>query len=101
MVIDPSFNKGGLNPSTTGSTKANSPAAAANVNTDAASSGTGESVHLSARAKIMAQLEAQVKQSPEVNEGKVEAVKTSLANGTYSVDSRSIAEKMIAQEFSH
>lgn len=57
-----------------------------------------DSVSFSPKAQAMSQLESRVMQSDDVDMAKVDAIRQSIAEGRYTVDSQSIAEKMLAQD---
>lgn len=57
-----------------------------------------DSVSLSSEAQSLARLEAALKDSPDIDHDKVERIKQALTEGRYSVDSHSIAEKMLDRE---
>jgi negative regulator of flagellin synthesis FlgM len=54
-----------------------------------------DSVSLSETARAMSSARASVSAAPAVREDKVAALKAAIANGTYSVDSRSLARSML------
>jgi negative regulator of flagellin synthesis FlgM len=53
-----------------------------------------DSVELSDAARAMTRASQAVANAPDVREDRVAAIKASLADGTYSVDSRALAQKM-------
>lgn len=55
-----------------------------------------DSVSLSGAGKAMSRLEAQVQSSPDVDQQKVAAIKTAIANGSYSPNPSAIADKMLS-----
>ncbi len=57
-----------------------------------------DSVSFSQKAQTMSQLENRVMQSDDVDMAKVDAIRQSIAEGRYTVDSQSIADKMLAQD---
>lgn len=103
MVIDPgnsNVNKSGTNAPSAHTAKAKSLAvpersAGQQPVTSAASR---DSVSLSSQAQTLARLENAMKDSPEADESKVERIKQALADGTYSVDSYSVAGKMLSRD---
>ena len=54
-----------------------------------------DSVSLSDAARAMSTARASVSSASDVREDKVAALKAAIANGTYSVDSRSLAQSMV------
>ena len=54
-----------------------------------------DSVSLSDTARAMASARASVSAAPDVREDKIAALKAAIANGTYSVDSKSLANSML------
>lgn len=67
----------------------------ANVSADAASANTQDAVSISDRASDLQALESQVKSLPEVDMGKVEAIRNRIDNGDYQIDSARLADKML------
>jgi negative regulator of flagellin synthesis FlgM len=59
---------------------------------------TADQVTLTTSARSLQKLSAAVTQAPVVNSAKVAEVKQALANGTYQIDSASIADKMLQFE---
>jgi len=70
------------------------------TDTDALASTTGsaDSVSLSNTAKNLAQLESELKGLPEVDMQRVEAIRSMLADGSYSIDLEKLAQKMLDLE---
>ncbi len=65
----------------------------------ASASQTGDHVTLTTSARSLQKLADAVAQAPAVDTAKVASVKQALANGTYQIDSSSIAGKML--QFEH
>ena len=59
--------------------------------------GPADKVDISGKSKEIADLMAAVNQVPDVRDVKVQAIKQSVEAGTYTVDPRKIAEKMISE----
>ncbi len=59
---------------------------------------TGDQVTLTASARSLQKLSDAIAQTPVVNSAKVSSIKQALANGTYQIDSASVADKMIQFE---
>lgn len=98
MVIDPNAGGVGRNRLSTGHSEG-SKAPERGKSGDIASAPTTtprDSVSLSGAGQAMNRLEAQVQSSPDVDQQKVAAIKTALANGSYSPDPAAIAEKMLS-----
>lgn len=97
MVIDPNAGGVGRNRLSTGHSEG-SKAPERSKSGDIASAPTTprDSVSLSGAGQAMHRLEAQVQSSPDVDQQKVAAIKTALANGSYSPDPSAIAEKMLS-----
>lgn len=58
----------------------------------------GDRVSLSDEARLLTVARAEASAAPEVRREEVDALKQSIADGTYTVDSRKIAMKLIAAE---
>jgi negative regulator of flagellin synthesis FlgM len=56
-----------------------------------------DQVHLSGKAKELAELKQVINQMPEIRTDKVEALKKAIQEGTYQVDSLKIAGKMLEE----
>jgi negative regulator of flagellin synthesis FlgM len=67
---------------------------------DTKSSGSSaeKSVQLSSQAQAIEKLEAKILSSEGVDKAKVEDIKQQIANGSYEMNSGSIADKILAQE---
>jgi len=59
---------------------------------------TGDHVTLTTSARSLQKLSDVIAQTPVVNTSKVSSIKQALANGTYQVDSASVADKLIQFE---
>ncbi len=62
----------------------------------AASPGS-DNISLSSQARLLQKASQVIAQTPEVRAEKVAAIKNAVQNGTYQVDSRQVANSMIAQ----
>ncbi|WP_110947961.1 flagellar biosynthesis anti-sigma factor FlgM [Pseudomonas bohemica] len=100
MVID--FSR--LNSSTTvGSTSRTATSAKETGKTDAAAavsssesvSGSGETVHLSSEAQQLQKITDSLRDQPVVNSSRVAELKQAVADGSYKVDSNSVANKLL------
>lgn len=61
---------------------------------------TGDRVSVSPQARLFTEAYTAASNAPEVRQDKVNALKERIANGTYQVDSRKIAEKLLQNELS-
>jgi len=69
--------------------------------TDASKAGpaaSGDTVELTSGARLLERVEKTIKDMPGVDAGRVEAVKTAIANGEYEIDSDAVADAMIRFE---
>lgn len=60
--------------------------------------GTGDTVELTGRAKLLARLEASLDTASSVDEARVEELRSAIANGEYPLDSAAIADAMLRFE---
>ncbi|WP_417544449.1 flagellar biosynthesis anti-sigma factor FlgM [Marinobacter sp.] len=60
-----------------------------------AQSARGENVNLSSQARNLKQLEQKLGDYPEMDDERIEEIRTALANGTYKVDAEKLAQKML------
>ncbi|WP_417519058.1 flagellar biosynthesis anti-sigma factor FlgM [Marinobacter sp.] len=60
-----------------------------------AQSARGENVNLSSQAKNLKQLEQKLGDYPEMDDERIEEIRSALANGTYKVDAEKLAQKML------
>lgn len=96
-TLDPYRNK--LDPNA--ETVAGAKARAANANADAArtqQAGGGDTVSLSAAARQYTVAHAEANAAPEIRQEKVNGIKERIATGTYSVDAKNIAQKLVENE---
>ena len=59
---------------------------------------TADSVSLSNRAKGLTQLESEIKNLPDVDQSKVDALKAKIESGEYQVNPGNMAQKMLDME---
>jgi len=64
----------------------------------ATKSQTGDQVTLTDSARSLQKLSEAIAQAPVVNSTKVAAIKRAVSNGTYKVDSASVADKLLQFE---
>jgi len=60
--------------------------------------GSNDKISLSGKAKEMGELKKLIHDLPEIRTDKIEAVKKSIDNGTYTIDPLKIAGKIIEEE---
>lgn len=72
-------------------------AARASKDTKGASS-QGDRVSLSPEAKLRTETYTAAMNAPEVRQQKVDAIKAQVDTGTYQVDSKKVAEKLLQEE---
>ena len=58
-----------------------------------------ESIEISSQAQLLSKLEAQIKDLPEVDEARVEALRDQINQGTYQIDNFRLAQSIINFEF--
>ncbi len=64
---------------------------------NAQAGGKGDTVTLSPEAMLRTSIHTAAQNAPDVRQEKVNAIKQDVANGTYKVDSRKIAAKMLKE----
>jgi len=57
-----------------------------------------DTVSLSAQSRKVIELQQQLKNAPEIDSVKIEAIKQEIANGNYPLDANKIAENIISLE---
>lgn len=60
-----------------------------------ASNARGENVNLSSQAKNLKQLEQTLGEFPEMDDERIEQIRTALQDGSYKVDAEKLAQKML------
>ena len=63
-----------------------------------ASNGSNESVQITGAARQLAKLEQALHNLPAVNDAKVAQVSNAIAQGTYSINARQIADQLVQME---
>jgi len=58
-----------------------------------------ESIEISSQAQLLSRLEAQIKDLPEVDQSRVDALREQLNQGTYEINDSSLAQRIIDLEF--
>ncbi|MBU2873936.1 flagellar biosynthesis anti-sigma factor FlgM [Marinobacter salexigens] len=60
-----------------------------------AQSARGENVNLSSQARNLKQLEQKLGDYPEMDDERIEQIRSALENGTYKIDAEKLAQKML------
>jgi negative regulator of flagellin synthesis FlgM len=55
-------------------------------------------VQITPAAQLLANVEQQLANTPEVDQGRVDAIRQALNNGTYQVDSSRVADGLLAAQ---
>ncbi|MCL6414436.1 flagellar biosynthesis anti-sigma factor FlgM [Aestuariirhabdus sp. Z084] len=94
-----------LNPAGTRSSESNerrgdavAPPKADQAQTSQASTTRTDSVNLSAEGKSLRQIEEKLASQPDIDQDKVARVKQAIADGSYQVDARKLAENLYSLE---
>ncbi|SHN66264.1 flagellar biosynthesis anti-sigma factor FlgM [Desulfovibrio litoralis] len=61
-------------------------------------SGSSDKVSLSSEGRLRTEAFQAAMSAPEVREAKVEAIRKKIADGTYTVDTKKIAERLLTEE---
>lgn len=69
-----------------------------NNTVDKSATSEGDNVLLSQEAKALKRLEAQINASPDIDTGRVAAIKRAIAEGNFEINVERIAEKMLQQD---
>lgn len=96
------INNGSVNPQRPGTadradSAASKPASSAEQTRDTTAS-RNEGVNLSNRAKAMKQAEQQLHEQPEIDDARVAQIRQALEDGTYKVDAKQLAQKMLEMD---
>ncbi|MEZ5525472.1 MAG: flagellar biosynthesis anti-sigma factor FlgM [Pseudomonadales bacterium] len=59
----------------------------------------GESIEISSQAQLLSKLEAQIKELPDVDQSRVDAIRERINQGSYEIDNFSLAQSIINFEF--
>lgn len=54
-----------------------------------------ETIEISSQAQLLSKLEAQIKNLPEIDQNRVDALRDQISQGTYEIDSSSLAQRII------
>jgi negative regulator of flagellin synthesis FlgM len=63
-----------------------------------AQSAKGENVNLSSQAKDLKQLEQKLGNYPEMDDDRIEQIRSALENGSYKIDAEKLAQKMLEMD---
>lgn len=58
-----------------------------------------EPIEISSQAQLLSRLEAQIKDLPEVDQSRVDALREQISQGTYEINDSSLAQRIIDLEF--
>ncbi|WP_417568001.1 flagellar biosynthesis anti-sigma factor FlgM [Marinobacter sp.] len=58
----------------------------------------GENVSLSSQARNLKQLEQKLGDYPEMDDDRIEQIRSALENGTYKIDAEKLAQKMLEMD---
>lgn len=58
----------------------------------------GENVNLSSQAKDLKQLEQKLGNYPEMDDDRIEQIRTALEDGSYKIDAEKLAQKMLEMD---
>ena len=64
----------------------------------AAAGSSSDQLSLTSSAQLLKELGEAVSASPEVDRGRIEAIRQAIADGSYEVDARRVAEKLLKLE---
>ncbi|MBT8766480.1 flagellar biosynthesis anti-sigma factor FlgM [Metapseudomonas boanensis] len=107
MVIDFNRPNNGPTPASTARTSSaqaggkgeavtgNPPAVAQTVSEQPQAAGSGESVKLSSDAQMLQQAGEKLRDLPAVDKERIEKLKQAIADGSYQVDSKRVASKLL------
>lgn len=101
MVIDPNNRLPAASSNSTRNKAATVPendARPASAPADKVSAPEHDSVLLSPEAQALKRLEAQINASPDIDLGRVAAIKRAIAEGSFEINVERIAERMLAQD---
>ncbi len=54
-----------------------------------------ETIEISSQAQLLSKLEAQIKNLPEIDQNRVDTLRDQISQGTYEIDSSSLAQRII------
>ncbi len=95
-VNGPNQNQGNVSQSRSSSESAGRGAALGKQSGEAASS--DDTVQLSPAVQTLQKLEASIRELPEVDEQRVEAIRTAIAEGRFEINAERIAAKLVGLE---
>lgn len=83
---------------TQGAARSDSPPPPPSGGQKSQSSSSGDNVSLSSQGLSIASLEAAIEDAPDINQAKIDEIKSSINAGTYKPDANKIAYAILAQE---
>lgn len=104
MAVDINgINSGQVNPQRNNRTEQGgkapaTPTAQEQATAAASTASASENVSLSSRAKGLKQTEQRLKDYPDVDDAKVDAIRAALQNGSFKVDAQKLAQKMLEND---
>lgn len=81
-----------------GAAQKTQPTAAEQAKTQSSGNARGENVSLSSQAKNLKQLEQKLGSYPEMDDDRIEQIKSALENGSYKIDAEKLAQKMLEMD---
>lgn len=96
-VNGPNSNQGNVSQSRS-SNDASGRGAAVGQSSGGDSAASEDTVQLSPAVQVLQQLEASIRDLPEVDEQRVEAIRTAIAEGRFEINADRIAEKLVNLE---
>jgi negative regulator of flagellin synthesis FlgM len=63
-----------------------------------ATTGPRDDVEITPTAQLLATLEQRISSTPDINQGRVDAIRAALDNGSYQVDSARVADGLLAAQ---
>ena len=95
----PDVNPAGVGTGATDKTQAApGPAVAAQTQVQAESDSPPQEVQITPAAQLLANVEQQLANTPQVDQGRVDSIRQALSNGTYQVDSGRVADGLLAAQ---
>jgi negative regulator of flagellin synthesis FlgM len=95
-ITNNTTNGGASNQKTGGSAKLAGTSEGTSNTTASSVPKSNDSIELSQAAKVMTDLEAKIASASDVDAGRVESIKQAINNGAYSIDTDSIASKIVS-----
>ena len=98
MVIEPGNNSINTHSNASGKTKSPAPAESKVESATTTPAKQAESVSLSSAAQSVAKLESEIAAVSDVDLEKVSSLKSAVDSGSYTVDSNTLAQKLLEQD---